>query len=41
MPADSSWKTDDWFVSPWDYMDEVTEGFAPPPFSVYIPFVMQ
>jgi isopropylmalate/homocitrate/citramalate synthase len=31
MPADSSWKTDDWFVSPWDYMDEVTEGFAPPP----------
>ncbi len=24
------WKTDDWFVSPWNYVDEVTKGFNPP-----------
>ncbi|MBU2054935.1 MAG: pyruvate carboxyltransferase [Proteobacteria bacterium] len=26
----SPWKTDDWFVSPWNYVDEVTKGFNPP-----------
>jgi isopropylmalate/homocitrate/citramalate synthase len=24
------WKTDHWFVSPWNYLDEVTSGFQPP-----------
>ncbi len=24
------WKTDDWFVSPWNYVDEVTKDFNPP-----------
>jgi len=24
------WKTDNWFVSPWNYLPEVTEGFQPP-----------
>ena len=24
------WKTDNWFVSPWNYIDEVTKGFNPP-----------
>ncbi len=24
------WKTDDWFVSPWNFEDEVTKGFNPP-----------
>lgn len=24
------WKTDNWFVSPWNYVDEVTKGFNPP-----------
>ncbi|MFH2075279.1 MAG: pyruvate carboxyltransferase [Pseudomonadota bacterium] len=24
------WKTDDWFVSPWNFLDEVTQGFKPP-----------
>ena len=24
------WKTDDWFVSPWNFVDEVTKGFNPP-----------
>ena len=24
------WKTDDWFVSPWNYVEEVTKGFNPP-----------
>ena len=24
------WKTDDWFVSPWNYLPEVTKGFQPP-----------
>ena len=24
------WKTDNWFVSPWNYFDEVTSGFVPP-----------
>ncbi|OHE23289.1 MAG: pyruvate carboxyltransferase [Syntrophobacterales bacterium RBG_19FT_COMBO_59_10] len=26
----SPWKTDDWFVSPWNYVAEVTKGFNPP-----------
>lgn len=25
------WKTDDWFVSPWNYVAEVTKDFNPPP----------
>ncbi len=24
------WKTKDWFVSPWNYFEEVREGFTPP-----------
>jgi len=24
------WKTKNWFVSPWNYLDEVTKGFKPP-----------
>jgi hypothetical protein len=24
------WKTANWFVSPWNYLDEVTEDFHPP-----------
>lgn len=24
------WKTDNWFVSPWNYLDEVRKGFKPP-----------
>ena len=24
------WKTDNWFVSPWNFLKEVTEGFQPP-----------
>ncbi len=24
------WQTDDWFVSPWNYLEEVTKGFNPP-----------
>jgi isopropylmalate/homocitrate/citramalate synthase len=24
------WKTENWFVSPWNYFDEVTKGFDPP-----------
>ncbi len=24
------WKTDNWFVSPWNYLPEVTKGFQPP-----------
>ncbi|MDP1991172.1 MAG: hypothetical protein Q8K00_09115, partial [Syntrophales bacterium] len=24
------WKTDDWFVSPWNFLEEVTQGFNPP-----------
>ncbi len=24
------WKTDDWFVSPWNFLPEVTQGFKPP-----------
>ena len=24
------WKTDNWFVSPWNFLDEVTAGFQPP-----------
>lgn len=24
------WKTENWFVSPWNYLPEVTEGFKPP-----------
>jgi isopropylmalate/homocitrate/citramalate synthase len=29
MPAEP-WKTDQYFVSPWNYQPEVTEGFSPP-----------
>ncbi|MHB9096256.1 MAG: LeuA family protein [Syntrophales bacterium] len=24
------WKTENWFVSPWNYLEEVTQGFKPP-----------
>jgi len=24
------WKTDNWYVSPWNYLEEVTKGFNPP-----------
>ncbi|MCK5212783.1 MAG: hypothetical protein KAQ74_02575 [Dehalococcoidia bacterium] len=24
------WKSDSWFVSPWNFADEVTAGFNPP-----------
>jgi len=24
------WKTPDWFVSPWNYLDEITKDFTPP-----------
>ena len=24
------WKTDNWFVSPWNFLEDVTEGFHPP-----------
>ena len=27
---DQPWKTDDFFVSPWNYQPEVREGFTPP-----------
>lgn len=30
MNAQTLWKTEDWFVSPWNYLDEVREGFQPP-----------
>jgi len=26
----SLWKTDNWYVSPWNYLEEVTQGFNPP-----------
>jgi isopropylmalate/homocitrate/citramalate synthase len=26
----SLWKTKNWFVSPWNYLEEVTKGFKPP-----------
>jgi isopropylmalate/homocitrate/citramalate synthase len=29
-PADKPWKTKDWHVSSWNYLEEVTKGFAPP-----------
>ena len=28
--TDTPWKTDDWFVSKWNYLEEVTKGFNPP-----------
>ncbi len=28
--AGTPWKTDDWFVSPWNYVDEITKDFKPP-----------
>lgn len=28
--SDQSWRNDDYFVSPWNYQEEVTSGFAPP-----------
>ena len=24
------WKTDDWFVSPWNFLENVTKDFKPP-----------
>ena len=27
---DTPWKTENWFVSPWNYLGEVTQGFHPP-----------
>ena len=27
---DTPWKTDNWFVSPWNYLEEVTKDFKPP-----------
>ena len=30
MDARNAWQTDDWFVSPWNYMDETTAGFVLP-----------
>jgi len=30
VTKDGPWKTDNWFVSPWNYLPEVTEGFQPP-----------
>ena len=29
-PADKPWKTKDWHVSSWNYLDEVKSGFTPP-----------
>ena len=29
-PKDTPWKTDNWFVSPWNYVEEVTKNFNPP-----------
>lgn len=29
-PSEQPWKSDNWYVSPWNYLDEVTEGFNPP-----------
>src|SRR5579862_7359199 len=28
--AEQPWKTDDYFVSPWNYQDEVTKDMTPP-----------
>jgi len=28
--SDTPWKTENWFVSPWNYLDEVTKDFQPP-----------
>ena len=28
-PKDTPWKTDNWFVSPWNYVEEVTKNFNP------------
>ncbi len=30
MNTQTLWKPKDWFVSPWNYLDEVREGFQPP-----------
>jgi len=30
VSKDTPWKTDNWFVSPWNYLLEVTKGFKPP-----------
>ena len=30
MGKKEPWKTDNWFVSPWNYLPEVTTGFQPP-----------
>ena len=29
-PSEHPWKSDNWYVSPWNYLEEVTEGFNPP-----------
>jgi len=31
MAKETPWQTKNWFVSPWNYLQEVTEGFTPPP----------
>ena len=30
LAKEKPWKTDKWFVSPWNYIEEVTKGFTPP-----------
>ena len=30
MKTSQPWTTDNWFVSPWNFLDEVTAGFQPP-----------
>lgn len=29
-PAGTPWKTENWYVSPWNYVEEVTKDFKPP-----------
>ena len=29
-PKTQPWKTGNWHVSPWNYLEEVTKGFQPP-----------
>ena len=30
LNTQTPWKTEDWFVSPWNYLDEIRNGFRPP-----------
>ena len=30
MATNTPWKTDNWFVGEWNYLEEVTKGFTPP-----------